>query len=71
MFSILSENSEITDLGEDHYQLTSSTTTKMFKLCVNGSLMPKAGIGDESSTLSMYDYVADESDVYDIYKFRN
>jgi hypothetical protein len=62
VFSILSENSEITDLDEDHYQLTSSTT-KMFKLCVNGSLMSKAGIGDESSTLSMYDYVADESDV--------
>jgi hypothetical protein len=25
--------------------------------------MSKAGIGDESSTLSIYDYVADEADV--------
>jgi hypothetical protein len=64
VFWILSENSEITDLGEDHYQLTSSTTTKtVFKLCVNGLLMSKAGIGDESSTLSIYDYVADEAHV--------
>jgi hypothetical protein len=69
-FGYLSENSEITDLGEDHYQLTSSTTT-VFKLCDNGLLMSKAGIGDESSTLSIYDYVADEADVLGSYKFRN
>ena len=64
--------SEITDLGEDdHHQITSSssTTTKtVLKLCVNGLLMSKAGIGDESSTLSIYDYVADEADILRAYR---
>ena len=48
--------SEITDLDDEDHQATSSTTTKsMVKVCVNGLLMSKAGIGDESSTtLSVY-----------------
>lgn len=61
--------SEITDLDEDH-QTTSSTTTKsMVKVCVNGLLMSKAGIGDESSTtLSVYEYVADDDDILRAYR---
>jgi hypothetical protein len=44
--------SENTDLDED-YQTTS--TTKSVKVCVNGLLMSRAGIGDESSAnLSVY-----------------
>jgi hypothetical protein len=70
VFWILSENSEITDLGEDHHQITSSTTTKtVLKLCVNGLLMSKAGIGDnESSTSSIHNYVADEADILRAYR---
>jgi hypothetical protein len=30
--------------------------------------MSKAGIGDESSTLSIYDYVADEADILRAYR---
>jgi hypothetical protein len=69
-FGYFMKISEITDLGEDHYQLTSSTTTKtVLKLCVNGLLMSKAGIGDnESSTSSIYDYVADEADILRAYR---
>ena len=61
--------SEITDLDEDH-QTTSTTTTKsMVKVCVNGLLMSKAGIGDESSTtLSVYEYVADDDDILRAYR---
>jgi hypothetical protein len=62
--------SEITDLDEDnHYQITSSSTRKsMVKVCVNGLLMSKAGIEDESSTLSIYGYVADEDDILRAYR---
>jgi hypothetical protein len=56
-FGYFMKISEITDLDEDH-QITS--TKFMVKVCVNGLLMSKAGIGDESSTLSIYDYVADD-----------
>jgi hypothetical protein len=61
--------SEITDLDEDH-QTTSSTTTKsMVKVCVNGLLMSKARIGDEfSTTLSVYEYVADDDDILMAYR---
>jgi hypothetical protein len=61
--------SEITDLDEDH-QTTSITTTKsLVKVCVNGLLMSKAGIGGESSmTLSAYEYVADDEDILRAYR---
>ena len=60
--------SEITDLDEDH-QTASSTTKSMVKVCVNGLLMSKAGIGDESSTtLSVYEYVADDDDILRAYR---
>ena len=58
--------SENTDLDED-YQTTS--TTKPVKVCVNGLLMSRAGIGDESSTnLSVYEYVADDEDILRAYR---
>ena len=62
--------SEITDLDEDH-QTTSTTTTKsMVKVCVNGLLMSKAGIigGESSTTLSAYEYVADDDDILRAYR---
>jgi hypothetical protein len=59
--------SEITDLDEDHHQITS--TKSIVKVCVNGLLMSKAGIGDESSTtLSVYEYVADDEDILRAYR---
>jgi hypothetical protein len=72
-FGYLMKVSEITDLGEHHHQITSTTTATEFvlKLCVNGLLMSKAGIGDESSsstTLSVYEYVADDDDILRAYK---
>jgi hypothetical protein len=67
-FGYFMKISEITDLGEDHHQIT-STTRSMVKLCVNGLLMSKAGIGDdESSTLSVYEYVADDDDILRAYR---
>src|SRR5918995_3820339 len=70
-FGYFMKISEITDLDEDnHHQITSSSTTKsMVKVCVNGLLMSKAGIGDESSTtLSVYEYVADDDDILGAYR---
>jgi hypothetical protein len=69
-FGYLMKVSEITDLGEHHHQITSSSTTKsVLKFCVNGLLMSKAGIGDESSTtLSVYEYVADDDDILRAYR---
>jgi hypothetical protein len=70
-FGYFMKISEITDLDEDnHHQITSSSTTKpMVKVCVNGLLMSKAGIGDESSTtLSVYEYVADDDDILRAYR---
>jgi hypothetical protein len=59
--------SEITDRDEN-YQ-TTSTTKSMVKVCVNGLLMSKAGIGDESSTtLPVYEYVADDEDILQAYR---
>jgi hypothetical protein len=70
-FGYFMKISEITDLDEDNHQITSSSTTKsMVKVCVNGLLMSKSGIGDESSstTLSIYEYVADEDDILRAYR---
>jgi hypothetical protein len=66
-FGYFMKISEITDLDEDH-QITS--TKSVLKLCVNGLLMSKAGIGDESSstTLSVYGYVADDDDILRAYR---
>jgi hypothetical protein len=62
--------SEITDLDEDHQTTSSSSTTKsLVKVCVNGLLMSKAGIRDETSTsLSVYEYVADDDDILRAYR---
>jgi hypothetical protein len=59
--------SETTDLDEDH-QIRSKTRS-MVKVCVNGLLMLKARMGDESSnTFSVYEYVADDDDILSAYK---
>jgi hypothetical protein len=64
--------SKITSLDEDNnHQIASptlTTTKTVLKLCVNGLLMSKAGIGDESSTLSIYNYVSDEADILKAYR---
>jgi hypothetical protein len=67
-FGYFMKISEITDLDENHHQIT-STTRSMVKLCVNGLLMSKAGIGDESlTTLSVFEYVADDDDILSAYR---
>jgi hypothetical protein len=67
-FGYFMKISEITDLDEDHHQIT-STTRSMVKVCVHGLLMSKAGIGDESSTtLSVYGYVTDDDDILRAYR---
>jgi hypothetical protein len=59
--------SESTDLDEDHQ--TTSITKSTVKVCVNGLLMSKAGIGDASSTpLSIYEYIADDDDILKAYR---
>jgi hypothetical protein len=69
-FGYLMKVSEITDLGEHHHQITLTTSESALKLCVNGLLMSKSGTGDESSstTLSVYQYVADEDDILRAYR---
>jgi hypothetical protein len=58
--------SEVTDRDEN-YQTT--LTTKSVKVCVNGLLISKAEIRDESSTtLSVYEYVADDEDILWAYR---
>ena len=58
--------SEIIDRDEN-YQTTS--TAKSVMVCVNGLLMSKTGIGDESSTtLFVYEYVADDEDILRAYR---
>ena len=48
---------------------TTSTIKLTVKVCVNGLLMSKAGIGDESSTpLSIYEYIADDDDILKAYR---
>ena len=66
-FGHLMKVSQITDLGKHHHQIT-STTESMLKVCVNGLLMSKSGIIDESSTLSVYGYVADDDDILRAYR---
>jgi hypothetical protein len=59
--------SETTDIDEDHQ--TTSITKSTVKVCVNGLLMSKAGIGDGSSTaLSIYEYIADDDDILKAYR---
>ncbi|MDQ3970803.1 MAG: hypothetical protein M3227_03855 [Thermoproteota archaeon] len=60
--------SEITELGEHHRQIASTTSESVLKVCVNGLLMSKSGIVDESSTLSVYGYVADDEDILRAYR---
>jgi hypothetical protein len=60
--------SEITDLDEDQHATTSITKSTV-KVCVNGLLMSKAGIGVGSSTaLSIYEYIADGDDILKAYR---
>jgi hypothetical protein len=48
---------------------TISIIKSIVKVCVNGLLMSKAGIGDESSTpLSIYEYIADDEDILKAYR---
>jgi hypothetical protein len=57
--------SESTD-HEDHQTTITKSTVKV---CVNGLLMSKAGIGDGSSTaLSIYEYIADDDDILRAYR---
>ena len=68
-FGYLMKVSEITELEEDHHQITSTISSEsMLKLCVNGLLMSKSGIVDESSTLSIYEYLANEDDILRAYR---
>ena len=58
--------SEISDLDEDHQ---TKSRAKSVKVCVNGLLMSKSAIEDESSTLlSIYEYVADDEDILQVYR---
>ena len=66
-FGYLMKVSQITDLNEDHHQIT-STTESVLKVCVNGLLMSKSGIVDQSSTLSIYGYVSDDEDILRAYR---
>ena len=56
--------SEITDLDENNHAIS---TTTVQEVCVNGLLMLKAGVQDESSTLSLFGYVADDADILKVY----
>jgi hypothetical protein len=67
-FGYFMKISEITDLDEYHHQIKSTTTESVLKVCVNGLLMSKSGIVDQSSTLSVYGYVADDDDILRAYK---
>jgi hypothetical protein len=59
--------SESTDQDEGHQ--TTSITKSTVKVCVNGLLLSKAGIGDGSSTLlSIYEYIADDDDILRAYR---
>jgi hypothetical protein len=57
---------KVSDLYEDHQ---TKSRAKSVKVCVNGLLMSKSGIGDESSMpLSIYEYVADDEDILRAYR---
>ena len=58
--------SEISDLDEDHQ---TKSRAKSVKVCVNGLLKSKSAIEDESSTsLSIYEYVADDEVILQAYR---
>ena len=58
--------SETTDVDKDNQ--TTSITKSIVKVCVNGLLMSKARIRDESSTtFSIYEYIADDDDLLRTY----
>src|ERR687885_135814 len=57
--------SETTDL--DKGNKTTSITNSTVKVCVNGLLMSKARIGDESS-MTLYEYIADDDDILRAYR---
>jgi hypothetical protein len=59
--------SETTDVDKDNQ--TTSITKSIVKVCVNGLLMAKARIRDESSTtFSIYEYIADDDDLLRTYR---
>ncbi len=64
--------SETTNLHEEQQttsSLSSTTKRSIVKVCVNGLLMSKARIADESSmTISIYEYVADDEDILRAYR---
>src|SRR5918911_5546252 len=56
-------------ISESTDHQTTSITKSTVKVCVNGLLMSKAGIGEESSTaLSIYEYIADDDDILKAYR---
>jgi hypothetical protein len=56
-------------ISESTDHQTTSITKSTVKVCVNGLLMSKAGIGDGSSTaLSIYEYIADDEDILKAYR---
>lgn len=58
---------KVSDLDEEDHQTKSRA--KSVKLCVNGLLMSKSGIGDETSMpISIYEYVADDEDILRAYR---
>ena len=57
--------SETTDLDKGN-KITSITNSTV-KVCVNGLLMSKARIGDESS-MTLYEYIADDDDILRAYR---
>jgi hypothetical protein len=69
-FGYLMKVCKTRDLGEHHHhhQITSTPSEAVLKVCVNGLLMSKSGIVDESSTLSVYGYVADDDDILRVYR---
>lgn len=57
------------NISESTDYQTTSIIKSTVKVCVNGLLMSKAGIGDESSTpLSIYEYIADDDDILKAYR---
>ena len=49
-FGYLMKVSEITEIGEHHHHEITSSSQSVLKVCVNGLLMSKSEIVDESST---------------------
>ena len=62
--------SQSTDRYEGRHQTTTSITKSTVKVCVNGLLMSRAGIGDglSSTALSIYEYIADDYDILKAYR---